>query len=81
MLFYVHSRDVIIITSIDTLTSLLGGLTIFSILGNVIYEMRTEDISSNVRLGTGLGFVSYPDGFAKFDAVPQVSDILCILVK
>jgi len=81
MLIYVHSRDVIIITSVDTLTSLLGGLTIFSILGNVIYEMETEDISSNVRLGTGLGFVSYPDAFAKFYDVPQVSDILCILVR
>lgn len=81
MLIYVHSRDVIIITSIDTLTSLLGGLTIFCILGNVIHEMDTGDISSNVRIGAGLGFVSYPDGFAKFDAVPQVSNILCIRVR
>jgi solute carrier family 6 amino acid transporter-like protein 5/7/9/14 len=80
MLNYVHSRTAMIVTTLDTLTSVLAGCTIFSILGNLIYEMGEGDIRSVVRGGPGLAFVSYPDAIAKFDAVPQVSEILCIRV-
>ena len=65
-----------IVTTLDTLTSLLAGCTIFSILGNLIYEMGEDDIRSVVRGGPGLAFVSYPEAIAQFDVVPQVSDIL-----
>jgi len=67
-----------IVTTLDTLTSLLAGTTIFSILGNLIYEMGVDDINTVVAGGPGLAFVSYPDAIAKFDAVPQVSDFSCI---
>jgi solute carrier family 6 amino acid transporter-like protein 5/7/9/14 len=67
-----------IVTTLDTFTSLLAGSTIFSILGNLIYEMGEDDIRTVVAGGPGLAFVSYPDAIAKFDAVPQVSDISCI---
>jgi len=69
-----------IVTTLDTFTSLLAGCTIFAILGNLIHEMGVDDIRSVVRGGPGLAFVSYPDAIAKFDAVPQVSNILCIRV-
>jgi solute carrier family 6 amino acid transporter-like protein 5/7/9/14 len=69
-----------IVTTLDTFTSLLAGCTIFAILGNLIYEMGVDDIRTVVNGGPGLAFVSYPDAIAKFDAVPQVSDILCIRV-
>jgi solute carrier family 6 amino acid transporter-like protein 5/7/9/14 len=69
-----------IVTTLDTFTSLLAGCTIFSILGNLMYEMGEDDIKKVVKGGPGLAFVSYPDAIAKFDAVPQVSDILCIRV-
>lgn len=65
-------RDVIIITSLDTVTSMLAGCTIFGILGNLAYELGIEDISKVVRGGTGLAFVSYPDAIAKFNVLPQV---------
>jgi solute carrier family 6 amino acid transporter-like protein 5/7/9/14 len=81
MLIYLHSRDAMIVTTLDTLTSLLAGSTIFCILGNLIFEMEVDDISTVVAGGPGLAFVSYPDAIAKFDAVPQVSDILCIRVR
>lgn len=71
MTFY-FLRDVIIITTLDTLTSLMAGLTIFGILGNLAYELGTDDISSIVRSGTGLAFISYPDAIAKFNILPQV---------
>lgn len=65
-------RDVMIITSLDTMTSLLAGCTIFGILGNLAYELEVEDISKVVRGGAGLAFISYPDAIAKFSFLPQV---------
>lgn len=62
-----------IITTLDTITSLIAGCTIFGILGNLAYEMGTDDIKTVVRAGTGLAFVSYPDAIAKFSFVPQVN--------
>jgi solute carrier family 6 amino acid transporter-like protein 5/7/9/14 len=69
-----------IVTTLDTFTSLLAGCTIFSILGNLKYEMGEDSINNVVTGGPGLAFVTYPDAIAKFYAVPQVSDILCIRV-
>ena len=70
-----------IVTTLDTLTSLLAGCTIFSILGNLIHELgEGVDIKEVVTGGPGLAFVSYPEAISKFDEVPQVSDILCIRV-
>lgn len=71
-------RDVIIVTTLDTLTSLLAGFTIFGILGNLAYELGTDDISRVVRSGTGLAFISYPDAIAKFNVLPQVKIIIYI---
>lgn len=65
-------RDVIIITSLDTITSFLAGCTIFGILGNLAYELGIEDISKVVKGGAGLAFISYPDAIAKFSFLPQV---------
>ncbi|XP_012538369.1 sodium-dependent nutrient amino acid transporter 1 isoform X2 [Monomorium pharaonis] len=69
-------RDVIIITSLDTVTSMLAGCTIFGILGNLAYELGVEDISKVVRGGAGLAFVSYPDAIAKFSVLPQLFAVL-----
>lgn len=65
-------RDVMIITSLDTITSLIAGCTIFGILGNLAYELGEDDISKVVKGGAGLAFVSYPDAIAKFNFIPQV---------
>lgn len=55
----------------DTFTSFLAGITIFSILGNLAHESG-KNVSDVVSAGTGLAFVSYPDAIAKFEYVPQV---------
>lgn len=65
-------RDVLIVTSLDTFTSLMAGFTIFGILGNLAHNMGLEDISSVVKSGTGLAFISYPDAISKFQFLPQV---------
>lgn len=61
-----------IVTTLDTFTSLIAGITIFGILGNLAYETGTTDITSVVKGGAGLAFVSYPDAIAKFQFMPQV---------
>ncbi|KAH8276671.1 hypothetical protein KR044_007636, partial [Drosophila immigrans] len=69
-------RDAMIVTTLDTLTSLLGGITIFAILGNLAHNLQIENIRDVVRSGTGLAFISYPDAISKFQAVPQLFSIL-----
>lgn len=60
-----------IISLMDTMTSFLGGITIFAILGHLAHESG-KDIADVVSAGTGLAFVSYPEAIAKFEYVPQV---------
>jgi SNF family Na+-dependent transporter len=69
-----------IVTTLDTITSVLSACIVYCILGNLMYELNTDDINISVRGGPGLVFVIYAEAIAKFDAVPQVSDILCISV-
>ncbi|KAK3859951.1 hypothetical protein Pcinc_033965 [Petrolisthes cinctipes] len=72
-------RDAWIISFADTFTSLLAGLTIFSILGNLAYQLDT-DIEDVVRGGSGLAFISYPDALAKFSWAPQLFAVLFFLM-
>lgn len=65
-----------IITSIDSLTSLLSGCIIFGILGNLAHETQTTDIASVVKGGAGLAFISYPEAIAKFKYLPQLFAVL-----
>ena len=53
------------------MTSVLSGVIIFGILGNLAYERGTTDIKSVVKGGAGLAFISYPDAIAKFQFLPQ----------
>ncbi|XP_063994384.1 sodium-dependent nutrient amino acid transporter 1-like [Diachasmimorpha longicaudata] len=73
-------RDVIVVTTLDTFTSLMAGFTIFGILGNLAHELGTDDVSNVVKGGTGLAFVSYPDAIAKFNILPQVFSFLFFLM-
>lgn len=69
-----------IVTSLDTVTSLLAGFTIFAILGNLAHNLGISDISKVVKSGTGLAFISYPDAISKIEFVPQVIIIdFCIM--
>lgn len=64
----------------DLGTSLIAGTTIFGILGNLAHESGKEDISTVVRAGTGLAFISYPEALAKFTVVPQLFAVLFFLM-
>ncbi|KAK1129888.1 hypothetical protein K0M31_019591 [Melipona bicolor] len=69
-------RDALIVTSLDTVTSLIAGCTIFGILGNLAHEMNLTDIDKVVTSGASLAFISYPDAIAKFTFVPQLFAVL-----
>ena len=69
-----------IVTTLDTFTSLMAGLTIFAILGNLAHNLKVDSIADVVKSGTGLAFISYPDAISKFDAVPQVVSFCTALV-
>ncbi|XP_059618026.1 sodium-dependent nutrient amino acid transporter 1-like isoform X1 [Phlebotomus argentipes] len=68
-------RDAMIVTTLDTFTSLLGGITMFAILGNLAHNLNAH-ITEVVKVGSGLAFISYPDAISKFDWVPQLFAVL-----
>lgn len=72
-------RDALIVSIMDTFTSFFAGLTVFSILGNLAYQLDT-DVSSVVDSGPGLVFVSYADAISKFTWVPQLFACLFFLM-
>lgn len=48
-----------IVTTMDTFTSLLGGFTIFGILGNLAFNIGETDVSKVIKSGgSGLAFIS-----------------------
>lgn len=62
-----------IVTTLDTFTSILGGCTIFGVLGNLAHKMGEKDISKVFKGGgSALAFISYPDAISKFQSAPQV---------
>ncbi|KAK2717348.1 hypothetical protein QYM36_006213, partial [Artemia franciscana] len=72
-------RDSIIITFVDTGTSLLAGVTIFAILGHLAHELDV-DITEVVKGGAGLAFISYPEAIAKMAFLPQLFAVLFFLM-
>lgn len=65
-------RDATIVTSLDTFTSLLAGVTIFGILGHLAHVMGSDDIASVIKGGSNVAFISYPDAIARLEFTPQV---------
>lgn len=76
----IFCRDCTLVTTMDLATSLIAGTTIFGILGNLAHETGRNDISTVVRAGTGLAFISYPEALAKFTVVPQLFAVLFFLM-
>lgn len=68
-----------IVTSIDSLTSLMSGITMFGILGNLAHELGHDSIENVVGSGgVGLTFISYPNAMAQFPFAAQViKTVIC----
>jgi len=71
-------RDALIISFLDTGTSILAGVTVFSVMGylNEVYGLDFAD----VQAGSGLAFILYPQAIAQFDWVPQLFAVLFFLM-
>lgn len=61
-------RDALIVSSMDTFTSVLGGLTTFAILGNLA-ERTGQDISAVIKDSLSLAFITYPEAISKIGAI------------
>lgn len=57
-------RDTLTVCTVNCLTSIFAGFAIFSILGNMAYNLNTE-VSQVVNNGFGLAFIAYPDALSK----------------
>ncbi|XP_058829535.1 sodium-dependent nutrient amino acid transporter 1-like [Topomyia yanbarensis] len=69
-------RHAVIITWLDTFTSLISGCIVFAIIGHLAHVTEQPDIRKVVKSGPGLTFETYPDAIAKFDFLPQLFSIL-----
>lgn len=72
-------RDSNIVTSIDTLTSLLAGCITFGIVGHLSLELGVE-IPQVFRGGPGLVFITYAETISKFAVLPQFFSIMFFLM-
>nr|XP_032292681.1 sodium-dependent nutrient amino acid transporter 1 isoform X1 [Drosophila virilis] len=73
-------NDIVIITTMDSCSSIIAGCITFGILGNLAKQTGITDIGSVVKGGTGLAFISYPEAIAKFEYVPQMFAVLFFLM-
>lgn len=69
-------RDAMIISWLDTCTSLLSGAIVFSIIGHLGVITNETDYTKVVHPGSGLTFITYPDALAKFEHVPNLFSVL-----
>ena len=73
------NRDCIIISLLDTFTSVLAGCVTFAVLGSMAKESGKE-IKDVVRNGPGLTFIAYPEGLAKIKFIPQLWSVLFFIM-
>lgn len=74
-------RDALVVSFMDTFTSLLAGFTIFGILGHLKHKKGVAHIKDVIRGdGTALAFISYPEAIAMFEAVPWLFALLFFLM-
>ncbi|ETN63082.1 Sodium and chloride-dependent glycine transporter [Anopheles darlingi] len=69
-------QHAVIITSLDTATSLVAGCVVFGVIGHLAHVTGQSDISKVVKGGFALTFKTYPDVLAKFTHMPQFFSVL-----
>ena len=69
-----------IIAIIDTLTAVLAGTLVFSILGYLAYELKKPIVDVINGGGVELAFISYPTAVATFKNIPQFFSIIFFLM-
>ncbi|XP_065073601.1 sodium-dependent nutrient amino acid transporter 1-like [Ochlerotatus camptorhynchus] len=72
-------RDAMIISWLDTFTSLISGVIVFGVVGNLAHVTK-RDVSEVMKAGPQLVFVIYPDAIAKMDFVPNLFAVMFFLM-
>ncbi|XP_014241505.1 sodium- and chloride-dependent glycine transporter 2-like isoform X1 [Cimex lectularius] len=71
-------RDALVVSVMDTITSIISGIVTFSILGAMAHDLNVP-ISHVVKEGPGLAFIAYPEALLRLP-VPQLWSILFFLM-
>ncbi|XP_068082060.1 sodium-dependent proline transporter-like [Anabrus simplex] len=71
-------RDALVVSVLDTVTSIISGMVTFSILGAMAHDLRVP-IHQVVKEGPGLAFVAYPEALQRLP-VPQLWSVLFFLM-
>ncbi|KAG8230316.1 hypothetical protein J437_LFUL000586 [Ladona fulva] len=71
-------RDALVVSVLDTITSIISGMVTFSILGAMAHDLDVP-IEQVVKEGPGLAFVAYPEALLRLP-VPQLWSILFFLM-
>ena len=65
--------------TINSCTSLYGGIAIFSILGFMAYEQGVP-VADVAEKGPGLAFIAYPKAIAMMPSLPQMWSVAFFLM-
>ncbi|KAI1284868.1 Sodium- and chloride-dependent glycine transporter 2 [Halotydeus destructor] len=65
-------RDAIIISIMDTFTSILAGCVIFAVLGSMAFKQGKPIETVVEKQGLGLAFVAYPEALSQLKFLPQL---------
>ncbi|KAA0203890.1 hypothetical protein HAZT_HAZT000333 [Hyalella azteca] len=68
--------DIVILSVLDLIASLLCAVTIFSVLGAMAYELGIDDVSKVVASGPGLAFIAYPEAISRTMPLPHLWSLL-----
>lgn len=71
-------RDALVVSVMDTLTSIISGTVTFSILGAMAHDLNVP-IQEVVKEGPGLAFVAYPEALLRLP-FPQLWAVLFFLM-
>ncbi|XP_040580671.1 sodium- and chloride-dependent glycine transporter 1 [Lepeophtheirus salmonis] len=57
--------DAAIVSTLDFLTSIISSVVVFSVLGNLKFRLKMDDIKDVAEKGNGLAFVVYPEALSQ----------------
>jgi len=72
-------KDCVIVATINSCTSLYGGIAIFSILGFMAHE-RGVGVAEVAEKGPGLAFIAYPKAISMMPSLPQMWSVAFFLM-
>ncbi|XP_064487090.1 sodium-dependent nutrient amino acid transporter 1-like isoform X2 [Ornithodoros turicata] len=73
-------RDAIMLSVLDTFTSILAGCVVFAVLGSLSTKLGVDFENVVGSGGTDLAYIVYPEALANIEFVPQLWSVLFFLM-